>query len=439
MMNIKIKELQNFIKKRMAQGPIEKSNYISTILKNKRLMNNLTLHEATENICSEAFLSKVERNLMDPHNERVELLCERFDLNYNELVGLESNGKVEKLLKCFFKRKFKEILELDNCEFEDEYIAQDEIIKAYKAFINKDYKKLQAIVFRLDTIKQCLSDMELFALILIVYEYNFINLQYDKAKEYLHVLDLFKVDDKDCNEYIEVCKFVLSAKTRSNNLTFHFNNIRDNMLLYDYNANTLLTLYYFEALSNNLTISYIDGIQLNSISDSNVYNEIMYVKAKTLIELLRFDEAFELIKQYENKDFKFVTLFAYGIVKFVGYKNSLKEPVNKLFIDTDEFKKLKSELLKYIKDIKQEEGDIYNVAFLRLMQYELDQCEDEVIANYIKNYLLKELNEFSYPIYNEYIIDRYCELLGKLCRYKDAYNLLLKVRNDEKNKMKYNI
>lgn len=433
MINIKIKDIHNFIKKRMANGPILKSNYISTILKNKRLTKNLTLHEATENICSEAFLSKVERNLMDPHNERVELLCERFDLNYDELVSLESNGNVEEVMKYFFKKKYDEILEMNNCEYEDEYIAQDEIIKAYQAFIQRDFKKLHAIVTRLDTIKQCLNDTELFALILIVYEYNFMNLQYDKAGEYLHVLDLFKINIKECEEYIDECKFILCAKTKSDKTVLAFKKIRDNMLLFDYNENALLTLYYFEYLSPSSVIKYIDGIQFDNISSSLVLDEIIYVKAKSYIELKMFNEAFQTIRSYCKKSFRFVTLFAYGVVKIMEYKKVQKEPVNKLYVDTDEFRKLKSELVKYLKEIKQESCDIYHVAFLRLMQYEIDQCEDEVIANYIKNYLLRELNEFSYPLYNEYIVERYCELLGKLCRYKDAYTFLSKVRNDEKN------
>ena len=125
-----------------------------------------------------------------------------------------------------------------------------------------------------------------------------------------------------------------------------------------------------------------------------------------------------------------MTLFAYCIVKKMNYKMKSKEIVNKLYIDTDEFKLLKNELINYIKTIKQEQCDLFNVAFLRLMQYEIDRCEEEVIANYIKNYLLKELEELSFPLYDKYIKNRYCELLGKLCRYKDAYQFLLTINNN---------
>jgi hypothetical protein len=73
----------------------------------------------------------------------------------------------------------------------------------------------------------------------------------------------------------------------------------------------------------------------------------------------------------------------------------------------------------------QNSGDTYHVAFLRLMQYEIDRSNSEIVCDFIKNTFVKELSDYSYPLYQEYIIERYCLLLGKLCRYKDAYVYLL--------------
>ena len=432
MNNVTLKGIQEYIKRRIANGPVVKSTYISTILKNRRNVLKLTLHEATENICSEAFLSKVERNLMNPINGRVALLCERFNLNYNDLISLENNDTIEKMLKMFFDRDYKNILDLNSCVCEDQYIAQDEIIKAYKAFITKDFKSLQSIVSRLDNIKQCLSDLELFALILIVYEYNFLNLQYEKAYEYLTILDLFKTRNKYCDDYINERKFILCCKSKSLKTTLAFNEIRDNMLLFNYDKNILFTMYYFEAMDKLKVLNFIKGIDKKTINDEFVIDEMNYIYAKSLILINDFDTAFKIIKEYDAKSLRFVTLFAYGIVKKMIYKKNNKEVASRLFVDTEEFKTLKTDLLNMIKNVKQEANDMFNVAFLRLMQYEIDLNEDEVIANYIKNYLIKELEEFSYPLYNEYIIDRYCELLGKLCRYKDAYLFLLKIRKNKK-------
>ena len=68
------------------------------------------------------------------------------------------------------------------------------------------------------------------------------------------------------------------------------------------------------------------------------------------------------------------------------------------------------------------------MGFLRLMQYEIDETSLETICNFIKNGLIKELYDYCYPLYDEYIKERYCLLLGKLCRYKDAYLFLLQTK-----------
>lgn len=424
-----LKDVKILVLKRVV-GPVTQSTYISTILKNIRMMRNLTLHEATKNICSEAFLSKVERNLMDPRNERVELLCERYNLNYNDLINLDDNKKIELLLLYFFKQDFDSILAMSSCTCEGEYIAQDEIVKCFQQYIKKDYKNLQATVLKLDTIKQCLSDLELFALILIVYEYNFMNLQLNKAKEYLDVLKLFNNLNDQCNDYIKEREFILLSKMKSNETKYAFSQIRDKMLYYNYEKSTIFSLIYFDYLDSKKVIEFCSNINFNAFTQEKTINEIVYMKAKALIALNEFDQAFDVIRSYDKKDFRFVTLFAYCIVKKMNYKMKSKEIVNKLYIDTDEFKLLKNELVSYIKTIKQEQCDLFNVAFLRLMQYEIDRCEEEVIANYIKNYLLKELEELSFPLYDKYIKNRYCELLGKLCRYKDAYQFLLTINNN---------
>ena len=45
-----LKDVKILVLKRVV-GPVTQSTYISTILKNIRMMRNLTLHEATKNIC----------------------------------------------------------------------------------------------------------------------------------------------------------------------------------------------------------------------------------------------------------------------------------------------------------------------------------------------------------------------------------------------------
>ena len=98
-------------------------------------------------------------------------------------------------------------------------------------------------------------------------------------------------------------------------------------------------------------------------------------------------------------------------------------------VTKEEIREFRTKLLDLMKNCVQTTVDTYHVAFIRLMQYEIDKTEEEVICNYIKNSLLKELNEFSHPLYDSYIYNRYSLLLGKLGRYKDSYTFLLEHKN----------
>ena len=185
MYNIYLKNIKDLIEKRKETGPVEESNYLSSVIKNRRIELKLTLSDTTQDICSEAFLSKVERNLMNPINERVEMLCERLDLDYQTLINLESNDRIEKMINFFMNDDYASIINIEDETLKGVFIAQDEIIKCYKYFINKDFKNLHLSIINIDNVKECLSDIELFALLLILFETYFDTRQYSQAKEYM--------------------------------------------------------------------------------------------------------------------------------------------------------------------------------------------------------------------------------------------------------------
>ena len=64
------------------------------------------------------------------------------------------------------------------------------------------------------------------------------------------------------------------------------------------------------------------------------------------------------------------------------------------------------------------------MCFLKLMQMEIDNTSDAVICNYLKLQMLEDLKTFYNQLYYDYSVKRYYELLGELCKYKDAYILL---------------
>lgn len=417
MYKIFLKNIIETLEKRQEQGAIEESNYLSAVLKNRRLELKMTLAETTEDICSEALLSKVERNLMNPRNVRVEMLCERLNLDYFKLINLETNDRIEKLLYLYFDQKYEEILKIEDKICDGVFIAQDEIIKSYKHLINKDYKQLHYCILSLDTVKDCLSDIELFSLLLIIFEYDLNTLQYRKAMEYINMLEKYYSHNKKYELYIKEKKFILNCKMENNNVDYLFEDLRKYFHLYSITKQFGLILYYQETLDNEYAYNYLLNMGKDFIP--NIYKEeYNYALILLLTKLNRHVEAMKLIIETNYNTVRFVTLYAYNLFMFSCDFETLG----------NEYKGYKNKLVSLIKLCNQSSGDTYHIAFLKLMQYEIEKSSLDTICNFIKNNLLKELKDFSYPIYDEYINDRYCLLLGKLSRYKDAYLFLLETK-----------
>ncbi len=413
MYKIYLKNILETIERRNEHGPITETNYLSSVIKMRRTELKMTLSETTQNICSEAFLSKIERNLMSPINERVELLCERLDLDYSTLINLESNDRIDKLLNYYIKDEYDKILEIPDKTCEDVFIAQDEIIKAYKYFIKKEYKNLHLCIIGLDNVKECLCDTELFALLLVVFEINLNTLQFSKALEYINLIDKLNFRSNKYNLFIKERKFILSCKMELSNVNYLFDDIRRDFHLFSINKQFALILHYHETLSSEEAYQYLLDMGKDYVPKSLI-EEYKYAKILLLTKLNKHVDAMKMVIESNVNHIKFATIYAFNLFMYSCEGNFEKD-----------IKNYKSTLISYIKLCDQNAGETYHIAFLRLMQFEIDKSSPDIICNYIKNQLLKELNDFSFPLYDEYIRNRYCLLLGKLCRYKDAYLYLL--------------
>ena len=384
---IYLRNIEELIEKRKKQGPVVVANYISSSMKSARLKSDLTLFDITNGICSEAFLSKLERNLMDPHNERVPLLCERLNLDYDTLVNLDSNDRIEKLLEYYINEKYDDILEMNDSSCEGVFIAQDEIIKAYKSLIKNDYKSVQMYVISLDNVKECLSDFELFTLLLLVYKCYFNSMQYKKASQYIEILKCFDFKNEKIALYIEEIDFILNCKINSYNVNDLFENIKKKFQCWNLNKQILFIIMHNETLSDEKSYNYLIDIGKNYIPEQ-YKDEYNYAIGLILTKLNKPVEAMKHIMTVSNLTFRFIALYAYNLYL---YKNSQ---------ENKEFKNYKAKLISLIKICNQYSSDTYHIAFLRLIQYEIDESSPDIICNYIKNQFKKELSDYNYPLYD---------------------------------------
>lgn len=413
MYQIDLLNVEALIRKRIETGPILESNNIASIMKRRRLDLNLTLAQTTRGICSEALQSKLERNQADIRNKVVPLLCERLQLDYDELSKKGNNQRVDKALNYFMSMEYEELLSIEETVCDGVYVAEDEIIKAFKYLVQREFKKLNNCILTLDTVKECLSDIELFSLLLIVFEYNVYILKCNKALEYMELLEIFCLKQEKCKLFLKERKFILSCIMEHSDVKYLFEDIRRDFHLYPIEKQFGFSLYYYQTLNTEDSYNYLEEMGKKYIPEQ--YKEdYNYAKALLLSKIGRHLDAMKAIIESGYTRAKFICLFAYNLFLY-----SSCSPTE------SEYKSYKGKLLSLMKIGTRNSGDTYHVAFLKLMQLEIEKSSIEIICNDIKNCFVKELYDYCYPLYDEYITERYCLLLGKLCRYKDAYLFLL--------------
>ena len=249
--------------------------------------------------------------------------------------------------------------------------------------------------------------------LLIVFETYLYTLQFNKALEYINLIEKLNYHNDKINLFIKERRFILSCKMEMSNINHLFDEIRRDFHLYSINKQFALMLYYNETQYSDEAYRYLIEMGKEYVP-KNLIEEYIYAKALLLTKLNKNVEAMKFIIESNVNHIKFASLYAYNLFMF-----SCEGDVDK------DIKNYRSTLVSFIRLCDQNVGETYHIAFLRLMQYELDRSSPDIICNYIKNQLLKELIDFSFPLYDEYIKNRYCLLLGKLCRYKDAYLYLL--------------
>lgn len=419
MLQVILTKICEFIEKRIQNGKMRTSTYLSGIIKFRRNELRMTLFDTSKNICSQALLSKIERNQADPYNEKVYSICERLNLKYDNLIKLESNDRIEELLEMFIDEDFDFILEMNDCSCEDAYIAQDELIKAYKAFIRKDYKELHRLILNLDTVKECLSDIELFCLLNIIFQYNRKVLLLDRAKEYLTYMEMLDLEQEKFALYIKEMRFYLACKMSSDEANVLYKDLFENQIHFSISKIFAFNLYYYEYLGGEEAYKYLEGLR-NDYIPEKFQEEYEYACLLNLTKRKVHYKALERLIEIGLTNTKRIVLFAYNLCMIIndGDNNIINE--------------YKQILYKSMKNMHPLHEETYHLAFLKLMQYEIEKADVEIIYNFIKNHLFKELKEYYFSLYEDFTKNRYCFLLGFLNKYKDAYLFLLANKNNLK-------
>lgn len=420
---LNLSNFANFIEHRKEIGPVKDSNHIGAAFKDRRLKLKMTLEDVSKDICCLAYLSKLERNMVSGiDNGRIMRLCERLDIKYEAIENLNSDETIKQVLKYQLLGKSDAINNIVK-EFNDNlYIASLELVKALNALNNKDYVLFNNIMTRIDKVKDTLNDFEvLFMLYIMIIYYISIN-QYYNANKYFGYSKEFDYQNINLKILFLECEFKISCVINTSQCSYIYNKLKE---YYDYNyplyRQYLMKLDYLKVVDKEVALIAIKDME-NEYIFEECKNEFIYTKCLIFIKNDMYLDACKIIYNKTNKDHKILALFSFALKNMIDCNKYSKSDINYM----------KKVLLEMLKNATIEEEDHIHLGFIKLMQFEIDRDDNEVICNYIKNIYLKELQNYQIKLYIDYVVMRYVELMGKLSRYKDAYLFLKDIINNLK-------
>ena len=389
------------------------------------MKKNLTMEELCDGICCPAYESKLERNQYESLNETIiPKLCERLDISYEDVKCACDENELIDAIHEYFTSDLEKLGERlakysDNTNF-----VNTNLIACLYYLLKKEYDKLNNCVRKLDIVKSSMNIIEMATFLIITIHYNIATLQYEKAINYYRYLKMLECDNQDIEIMQLEAKFIIDC-----NLYNKFTNSNHDIIEMDYKdlkSNHILScpitkqinlqLEYLKTLDGDSALEYLANLEKDDIYH-NMKN-FTYVKALALAKANKFTELVEYLDNLNNIGFKYASLYAYavrGLILKMDDKNSKAAM------------ELKKKLKGIINDAKMESGDTIHIAFLKLMELEIDGDTDVKIFEYIKFEMGALFKNYNVPFYFEYCLNRSYVLIGKLTKYKEAYELLSKL------------
>lgn len=415
MLLIELNNLSAAVEKNKYSDYEKESNSIGSVIKSRRCEMKKTLEEICKGICCVGFLSKLERNKLDNLNNPIVMkLCERLDLDYESLSKTKTKDELVNAISEYCFNRFESLKKRYELLNKEMFLSQNALIECLYYLSVEDYNSFNLKINKLDVVKKSMTCLELSCLLVLMINYYIKTYQFKKASEYLGYLDSLGYDEYPINILKREAKFYVSCNLDNKNIEYDYNNIKEYYDIgYPITKQFLLRLEYLKSMDNHdLAYKVLLSLEKEKISSCN--NEFYYTKAYLLCSLKRFKEVCNLIIDKKCNAYKFITLFAYSLLHLRNSKMINDEIYNNYF----------KHLNFLIRSAKYKNEDSIHICFLKLMQMEIDNSSEMAIYNYLKSQILEDLKTFYVDLYNKYCINRYYELIGLLCKYKDAYILL---------------
>lgn len=171
---------------------------MAKFLKRRRLELGLTLEHVSDGICSTSYLSKIENCQVDVDDIYYNLLFEKLDLKYQNVIESRKDPIYTKILKAYLENDKPYIEKLTNDLVVDKTYCETEveILVIFYNLISDNYKEAKEGLDKINSIRNTLLEEELQIFEYLNAVYYFKTYDYETTWDYLTVLKKQKYESE---------------------------------------------------------------------------------------------------------------------------------------------------------------------------------------------------------------------------------------------------
>lgn len=369
------------------------SRKISQAIKQQRLAKNLTLEAIAKGICSLSYLSKIENMSIVAHTSYLEAICERLDINFEELVKQHKQKDLKELLKWYLYDYEDKINSLESILDNPYYCANDGLVKIIFYLYKNNFPAVEKEIDLINDVKSTLTAEELNIFTLLVTEYYIKTNQFRKIESNISLLmNLAKNVSPFQALYYEQLFIVAYHLNIRHLLEYCLNILKEERFInYPFWRLYKLQMMMLEIQSREKhNQSLIDLHNLTLDQSLNTFQDgIIYYQALIYLNNKLFKQAYELLQSKEKlnaAEFTLLILCGY-LSRQADYQELIAKAKSYTFSKYDSIHK---KFLNYL--IAKMEG-LSRFQLSQLLKYHLLPANDQSpIPLYSRIYLVELLN-----------------------------------------------
>jgi len=391
------------------------SSVCAQMLKNERLKRNMTLEEASRDICSVSYLCKLENSQIKTNDVYVKALCDRYSLNYNTLSEASTINYVDEVIKSVFLGKELEIETLYEKVESLGFSANIQIVKSFYYLQKYEFKKFEKGIKELDKIKYTLNETEGITLIYLVMLYKMMRFNYNEAYRYLKLIDLVKISNKQLHYLVLEASIEIAFYTKNACRSFIAYDEYEKIDYVGYPmARKIITKMIYNAfICSEYPNDVLDDVNLIDYNDipSNARLEVAYFV--TLIKIKK-GNLIKIFKDIVEKTYYLDARFL-GILAYICYRMNSTS--------------LYKELLKLVESFSFNEIDNIHQKFVCFILLYISSDNKAELIKYMKDQINPYLYDEVIPLYNEVYKEIYLDYMSNTSKYKESYYYLKRYCN----------